>query len=287
MRSRAGVSSGARRATAMAKQTIVSTPERPMRSARIQTPNVLMNCRMMALGTSRTLVHQPQDDPRQHADRRRCCRPRRAGSVGATAAERERVHRDRANGEPVDQQRGGVVQQALAFEDRQDAMRRPELPQDRRRRRGVGRRDDGAERDRRRPRHRRHERADHPRDGDRRQADADDDEARHRRPVVPQIARRGVVGRVQQDRRDEERQRQLRLEHELGRARHEREDRAAEREKRGIRRADPAGDGRQEDRHEQQAEERLEADHAGEIIWLRIALESSLTREQSDHNMSQ
>ena len=38
----------------MAKLTIVRTLERPSRSARIQTPNVLMNWRMTAVGTSRT-----------------------------------------------------------------------------------------------------------------------------------------------------------------------------------------------------------------------------------------
>ena len=51
-RIRAGVSSGARRATAIAKLTIVRTLERPSRSARIQTPNVVMNWTMTAVGTS-------------------------------------------------------------------------------------------------------------------------------------------------------------------------------------------------------------------------------------------
>ena len=54
MRSRAGMRSGAVRATAMAKHTMVSTPERPIRSASIQTPNVVTNWRMMAVGTSCT-----------------------------------------------------------------------------------------------------------------------------------------------------------------------------------------------------------------------------------------
>ena len=43
MRMRAGTRSGAVRAVVMAKHTIVSTPDSPMRSARIQTPNVPMN----------------------------------------------------------------------------------------------------------------------------------------------------------------------------------------------------------------------------------------------------
>jgi len=33
---------------------MVRTPDRPMRSARIQTPNVVTNCRMIAVGTSST-----------------------------------------------------------------------------------------------------------------------------------------------------------------------------------------------------------------------------------------
>ncbi len=47
--------SGARRAAAMAKLTVVRTLESPSRSARIHTPNALMNWRMMEVGASRTL----------------------------------------------------------------------------------------------------------------------------------------------------------------------------------------------------------------------------------------
>lgn len=43
IRIRAGVRAGAVRATKMAKHTMVSTPDRPIRSARIQTPNVVTN----------------------------------------------------------------------------------------------------------------------------------------------------------------------------------------------------------------------------------------------------
>ena len=48
-------------------------------------------------------------------------------------------------------------------------------------------------------------------DGDRGggEADRDDDQARDRRPVVLEIAQRRVVRGVEQDRRDEQRQRQL------------------------------------------------------------------------------
>src|SRR5690349_7538572 len=55
MRIRAGVLAGARRATAIAKHTIVRTGETPSRSERIQTPKVVQNWTMTAVGTSRML----------------------------------------------------------------------------------------------------------------------------------------------------------------------------------------------------------------------------------------
>ena len=69
---------------------------------------------------------------------------------------------------------------------------------------------------------------------------ANDDQAGDRQPVVAQVARRGVVGGVEQDRRDEEGERQLGRDGELRRARHEGEQRAAQREEHGVGRADAA-----------------------------------------------
>ena len=57
-----------------------------------------------------------------------------------------------ADRDAVDQQRAGVVEQALAFEDREHAVGQLDLAQDRGCGRRIGRRDDGAERDRGRPR---------------------------------------------------------------------------------------------------------------------------------------
>ena len=67
-RIRAGIRSGAVWATIIAKHTIVSTPESPRRSASIQTPNVVTNCTMIAVGTWRTRsvtrkVTQPSAGP--------------------------------------------------------------------------------------------------------------------------------------------------------------------------------------------------------------------------------
>ena len=58
---------------------------------------------------------------------------------------------DRAYRESINQQRARVVQQTLAFEDGQQALRRPQPAKHRCRRGGVRRSDDGAERDRRCP----------------------------------------------------------------------------------------------------------------------------------------
>ena len=195
-----------------------------------------------------------------------------SSSVGATLPSENAVSRHRADGQPVDQQRGRVVQEALALEDRQDPMRRPELPQNRGRRRGVGRRDDGAERDRRRPRHRRHERPRDHGDRDRRQARRSrrrgsppapscpsGPAARRRRPRPAAPARR----RAPAPGRDRSRSR---------RARHESQHGAAEGEKRRIRRADTPRHRGEEDGDEQDGEERFEAGHREEDYRTRVSL---------------
>ena len=79
-----------------------------------------------------------------------------------------------------------------------------------------------------------HQRARHHGDGDGGEAHGNDDQAGDRCPVVPEISRRRVVRRVEQDGRDEERQGELRQHGERRRAWNKREDRAAERQKHGI-----------------------------------------------------
>ena len=56
MRIRAGMLSGAVRATVIAYTTIVRMPERWSRSAMIQTPKVPTNCTITAVATSSILV---------------------------------------------------------------------------------------------------------------------------------------------------------------------------------------------------------------------------------------
>ena len=128
----------------MAKQTIVRTLERPSRSARIQTPNVADELEDDRRRHVLDCAREPQHQPRRATGPTTMLPTTTSSSVGRQAPDRERLHRHRADGQPVDQQRARVVQEALALEDRQDAMRRPQLPQHRHRRRGVGRRHDRA-----------------------------------------------------------------------------------------------------------------------------------------------
>jgi hypothetical protein len=136
------------------------------------------------------------------------------------------------------QERARVVQQALAFENRQYSVRRPELPQDRGRGSGVGRCDHGTECDRRRPRHFGYQTSYHDGNCSRRQSHRDDHQSCYWNPVVAQIPWRRVVSGVEQDGCDEERQRQLRWNRKRRPAGQKSEERTTNREKRWIRRAD-------------------------------------------------
>ena len=69
----------------------------------------------------------------------------------AACGERERAGRDRDDREAVEDQRGGVVGEAFAFEHHQEPPRQAEPPRDGERRHHVGRRDDGAEQEADRP----------------------------------------------------------------------------------------------------------------------------------------
>ena len=167
----------------------------------------------------------------------------------------------RADREPVDQQRARVVEEALAFEDDEQPVRRPELLEHRGGGRRVGRRDDGAERDRGRPRHVGHEHPRHDGDDDDRERDGTEGEARDRAPVRAQVARRGVEGGVDQHRRDEQRERQLGIEHEGRHAGEERQRGAGEGHQRRVGRADPPRQRGQRRADQQQRDDDLEYFH--------------------------
>ena len=138
---------------------------------------------------------------------------------------------DQADRDAVDQQRAGVVEQAFAFENLLDAVRQIDLAQDRGGRRSVGRRDDGAERDRNRPWHVRAKPVRDDGDGAGRHPDRDQNERRYRQPVVSEVAQRGIESRIQQHRRHEQRQRQFRLQRPRRSAGHKGQQHAADREK--------------------------------------------------------
>ena len=210
--------------------------------------------------------HQPQDEPPEHRARDHAAGHRQQ-ERRRHCAEGEAVGGGGADGEAVDQERACVVQQALAFEDGQEAMGRSQGTEHGGRRGGIGRRDDRTERNRRCPWHRWYQRVDD--DGDRggREPDGEDDQAGDRRPVVPEIPGRRVVRRIEQHGRDEERQRQFGRDGKRGRARKKREQRAAEREEHRIRRTDAARRGRQDDGRDEQTEKLFEFPISSIVLW--------------------
>jgi len=139
------------------------------------------------------------------------------------------THRD-THGEAVDKKRRGIVEQALTFENHDHAMRNMQLAKYGRRRGRIRWRDDGAERDGRGPGHVGNQRVHEQGHGKRGDADSDDDQGKHGNPEALQIAQRGIESRIEQHRRHEQRERELRMHRELGRVGEQCEAGAAERE---------------------------------------------------------
>ena len=153
---------------------------------------------------------------------------------------RQRKHpgRNRRHREAVQDQRGGVVGQALALEDDEDPARQPELAGDRQRRHHIGRCDDGAEQE-----------ADTPRQpdqimrrgGDR--AGGEDHAADRQQDDHAQIGfefapAHGDAGRIDQ-RRQYHQQHQLRRQFQRRHARHEGQRDAGQQQQDGRRNVDP------------------------------------------------
>ena len=180
---------------------------------------------------------------------------RQHGPPGEHAGHR-RTHR-----QAVDEQRRGVVEQALSLEDDQQPVRRPELSQDCRRRGRIGRRHDRAERERRSPGHSGDHRAGSPSDRGNGEQDQDDGQTHHRPEMPAKVSRRGVVRSVEQGGGHEQRQGELRIEGDRGRTRDQREERSDQREERRIRDPQPI---RPEGKHracKQQEDDQLEEAH--------------------------
>ena len=158
----------------------------------------------------RAAEHETDRDPAEHGP----------DEVARRVQERERA-RDHGHGrEPEEDERGSVVDEALALDDRDRAARNAEAAGDRRRGERVGRRDDRAEHEAHGPRE-----ADHvvsrDRDHHHRQRHEPDREQRDRPQVALQVAQTGVErGRIEERRQDPEDDRVGRK----GHRRHERDE---------------------------------------------------------------
>ena len=171
-----------------------------------------------------------------------------------------------ADREAVDQQGAGVVEEAFAFQHDDDAVRQLQLPQDGGRRRCVRRGHDRAQRDRRGPAEAGHQRV---RDeGDRGYGECHraEREARDRHDVLAQIAGRGVVRGVEEGRRDEQRQGELRVERDLGHAGYQGQRGAGQRQQRRVGHAEPAGPQREQRTDEQQGDYDFEDEHLNILL---------------------
>lgn len=112
--------------------------------------------------------------------------------------QQERSARDGGDGGPVRNERGRIVEQGLAFDERDHDARRAEATEDGRCREGVGRGDDGAEREGGGPAHPGDRGVGRDRDEDHREHDEPDREAEERAEVRPQIASRARDGRAEE-----------------------------------------------------------------------------------------
>ena len=262
IRMRAGITSAARRALAIAKTTTVRMPERWSRSASIQTANVPQNWTTTAMATSciRAVSGMITRDSTNPSTTLPTVTTR---SSGIDARRRQRARERHADGEAVDQERARIVEEALALEDHEQSMRRTELLEHGGRGRRVRGCDDRAERDRDSPGHVGHEQAGHDRDDDDGQRDGADGEAGDRPPVRSEVARRRIERGVQQHGRDEEGERELGVQDERRRARNERQACAGERHHRRVGSPDASGQRGEARTGEQQRDDDLEDVHAG------------------------
>ena len=139
-------------------------------------------------------------------------------------------------------------------------MRQSHLPEHCCRRRGIGWGDDRAKRDGSRPRHA-GQKMRHHCNRCRCETDGNEDQARHRQPVVLEVAWGGIKGGVKKDRCQKERQCQLGFEDDARCARGEGKHGAAQSQERGVRRTDALGQQREKHRTDQNADDPLEDNH--------------------------
>ena len=173
----------------------------------------------------------------------------------------ETVRGDGADGKAVNEECRRVIQQAFAFENRQDAMRRPQRAEHGRRGDRVRRSDHGTERNRRCPWHGRDESVSDDGDSGGRESNREDDQAGDGRPVVLEISERCIVRGIEQDWCNEQRQRQLGRKRERRCGRKKREQRTAKRQEHRIRCADAAGNARQDHGGDEETEKLFKRSH--------------------------
>ena len=163
---------------------MVRMPDRPTCSARIQTEKVSANCRMIELGASVTSrVRRKRHERQERADEDAAEDGEEEGR--RDLGERKAAGSHRADRQPVDQQRAGIVEQALALEHGEHTVRQAELARHGGGGGRIGRRDDGAERDRGSQRDIRHDHPDRDRDQHRGDADGRDGEPGDGEPNWP------------------------------------------------------------------------------------------------------
>jgi len=174
----------------------------------------------------------PDQDPASRCDHE----PDQGFREDECAAER-RDHRG-----PIGDQRGRIVEQRLAFDQRPNDPRRPEPAEDRRGGQGVSRADDRSERERRGPAQTGHQGVGHERHQDHREQHQPDRETNQRGDVRAKIADRGFRCGGKQQRRQEDEQDQVGLEFDPGKTGDEGKTEATKNEQRRIGHADPTGD---------------------------------------------
>ena len=242
-----------------AKQSRVRMGDRPSRLATIHNANVLTNCTITEVGPSsmRVIISGntrlsavPSTAPPNRDSARRRLAPSRPAAEGDGECD------------TIDQQCHRVVEQALALDDHHDTVRWAQRTKDRRGGGGVRRGDDCAEYHRDGPGHVRPQPPRGAGDGSDGQYNRHHRAAGDRQPVVPQVARRGVVGGVQQARRHEQGQHQIGRECQRRRSGKHREHRPGDGEEGGVGRPKPTGDRGKQRANDQQGDGDFEESHA-------------------------
>ena len=180
---------------------------------------------------------------------------------------RELARRDGRQRRRVDHERGGVVEQAFAVDDRDDVARQSKALQHGDRRQLVGRRDDGAENERRGPRHAWDDRVREDRDRGRRHEDEPERERRDLTAVLPHdVGGRGDRFPIQQ-RREKDQQHEVGVELDLRQPRYEPEHEPAGNQRDGIRNIEALRQRDERDGNRQQRDEKpgLEINHRASL----------------------